>query len=60
MILGRRPSIDAQVPFAAEFDRGVAHVDADPLAATRAQSPQFAGRQSRGGNGHLCCGADGK
>ena len=60
MILGRRISIDAQVPFAAEFDRGVANVDADPLAATRAQSPQFAGRQSRGGNGRLCCGADGK
>jgi len=60
MILRRRLAIDAQVPFAAEFDPGVANVDADTLAATRAQSPQFAGSQSRGGNGRLRCGADGK
>ena len=60
MILRRRPAIDAQVPFAAELDRGIANVDADPLAATRAQSPQLAGCQSRGGNGRLRCGADGK
>src|SRR5262245_4789383 len=36
VIFGRRLSIEAQVAFAAEFDRGAAHVDADALAAPRA------------------------
>jgi hypothetical protein len=53
MMLERRLSIYAQVPFAAKLDRGAAHVDADPLMATRAQSPQFARGQGRGGDGRL-------
>jgi hypothetical protein len=60
MMLDRRASIDAQVPFAAKLDRGAAHVDADALATTRAQSPQFARRQSRGANGRLRCATDRK
>jgi hypothetical protein len=60
VILGRRLSIDAQVPFAAEFDGGAAHVDADALGATRAQPPQFTRCQRGGGNGGLCSGAHAK
>jgi len=53
MMLDRRTPIDTQVPFAAKLDRGAAHVDADVLATTRAQSPQLARRQGRGGDGRL-------
>src|SRR5262249_10242202 len=53
VILGRGLSIDAQVPFAAEFDRGAAHVDADALETARAQPPQLARSESGGGNGRL-------
>src|SRR5206468_1152214 len=48
VILGRRLSIDPQVPFAAEFDGGAAHVDADTLGAAGAQMPQFARCQRSG------------
>src|SRR5262249_31974109 len=53
MILGRRAPIEAQVAFAAEFDRSAAHVDADPLAAPGAQAPEVACRQRRSRNGRL-------
>ena len=60
VIFGRRLSIDAQVAFAAEFDRGAAHVDADTLAATGAQPPELNGCQRRGGDGRLRRGVDRK
>ena len=58
MILGRRPAIEAQVAFAAEFDRGAAHVDADFLAAARAQPPEVACGQRGSRNGRLRRGID--
>src|SRR5262249_49274185 len=51
MIFGRRLSIEAQVAFAAEFDRGAANVDADTLAAPRAQPPEIACGERRGRDG---------
>jgi hypothetical protein len=60
MIFGWGPSIDAQIPFAAEFDRGAAHVDTDTLRATRAQPPQFSGCEGGRDNGGLGCRPDGK
>src|SRR5205807_1436805 len=51
MILRRRLAIDVQVALAAKLDRGVAHVDADVLASTRAQPPQLGGGESGGSNG---------
>ena len=60
VILGRRLSIDTQVPFAAEFDGGAAHVDADTLGAASAQAPQFARCQRGGGDSRLCGGAHAK
>jgi len=58
VIFGRRLAIDAQVAFAAEFDRGAAHVDADTLAATGAQAPELIRCQRRGGDGRLRGGVD--
>jgi hypothetical protein len=58
VIFGWRLSIDAHVVFAAEFDRGAAHVNADTLAATGAQPPQLIRCQRRGGDGRLRRGVD--
>ena len=53
-------AVDAQIAFAAEFDRRAAHIDADLLAAPGAQSPQLGGGKRGGGDRRLRRGADGE
>ena len=60
MYSGARLAVDAQVTLAAEFDRRVAHSDADLLATSDAQAPQLAGGERRGGDRGLRKRADGE
>ena len=50
-------AVDAQISFAAKFDRRAAHIDTDVLPASAAQPPQLRGRQRRRGNRRLRRGA---
>ena len=59
-IVSRIFPVDAQIPLAAKFDRGVAHVDADALPAPRAQPPQPRSGERRSRNRGLRRGADGE
>ena len=46
-------AVDAQITLAAEFDRRMAHIDADVLAASGAQPPQLRRGQRRGADRRL-------
>ena len=46
-------AVDAQITLAAEFDRRMAHIDADILAASGSQPPQLPRSQRRGADGRL-------
>ena len=57
-IVSRIFPLDAQIPLAAKFDRGVAHVDADALPPSRAQPPKPCSGERRSRNRRLRRGAD--
>ena len=53
-------AVNAQITLAAEFDRGAAHFDADPLAAPGAQPPEFGCGERRRTDCRLRCRSDRK
>jgi hypothetical protein len=53
-------SIDAEIPFAEEFESGMMHVDAHVLHVTAAFAPEVGGGGGNGRNGRLRDGADGE
>ena len=58
VILVRRLAIDVQVALAAEFDRGVAHIDADILTLRAGAMTQFRRSKANGRDARLRRSAD--